>query len=343
MKTPRFVAGFFCTLFSLFSILPAHAGSPAAEMAAAADKFLASLTPEQREKGTYAFTNAERFNWHFIPKPRNGLPFKEMTAPQQELGRALLRTGLSPQGFTKATNVMLVVEQVLRDLENQAPRRDPGLYYVTVFGKPGESPWGWRVEGHHLALNFALDANDVISVTPNFIGSNPAEVAQGPHQGLRNLGAEEDLGRKLATSLTEEQRKTGLITTDAPRDIITGNSRKASPIEPLGIPASKLTKAQQDVLQSLLKEYVFRFRSELAERDLKKIQSAGVEKIYFTWAGSLEPHQGHYYRIQGPTFLMEYDCTQNNANHVHTVWRDFENDFGDDLLRRHYEQTPHAN
>src|SRR4051812_29770912 len=133
MKTPRFVAGFLAFLFSLSFILPASAGSPAAEMAGAANKLLAALTPEQREKATYAFTNNERFNWHFIPKPRNGLPFKEMTPPQQELGRALLRTGLSPQGYTKATNVMLVCEQVLRDLENQAPRRDPGLYYVTVF------------------------------------------------------------------------------------------------------------------------------------------------------------------------------------------------------------------
>jgi Protein of unknown function (DUF3500) len=311
-------------------------------MSEAANKFLAALTPEQRAKATYAFTNDERFNWHFIPKSRNGLPFKEMTPPQQDLGRALLRTGLSPQGFTKATNIMLVVELVLKELENQAPRRDPGLYYVTVFGKPGESPWGWRVEGHHLALNFAIDANNVISVTPNFFGSNPAEVPQGPLKGFRNLAAEEDLGRQLASSLNEEQRKAGLIATDAPRDIITGNARKTSSVEPFGIPASKLTKAQQDVLQSLIREYVFRFRSDVAEQDLKKIQSAGFEKIYFAWAGPLERGKGHYYRVQGPTFLMEYDNTQNNANHIHTVWRDFENDFGEDVLRKHYEQTPHA-
>jgi hypothetical protein len=342
MNISRRVLVSFVALISVFHIPLVHAHGPGDDMAEAANKFLAALTPEQRGKATYGFTNDERFNWHFIPKPRNGLPFKEMTPPQLELGRALLRTGLSPRGFTKATNVMLVCEQVLRDLENQAPRRDPALYYVTIFGKPDQSPWGWRVEGHHLALNFAIDTNDVVSVTPNFMGSNPGEVASGPYKGLRNLGAEEDLGRQLAASLSEDQRKTGIFATDAPKDIITGNSRKVSPVEPFGIAASKLTKAQQEVLQSLIKEYVFRFRSELAERDLKKIQAAGLEKIYFAWAGSLARGQGSYYRVQGPTFLMEYDNTQNNANHVHTVWRDFENDFGEDLLRRHYEQTPHA-
>jgi hypothetical protein len=265
-----------------------------------------------------------------------------MTPQQQELGRALLRAGLSQQGLIKATNIMFVIEQVLGELENDATRRDPGLYHLTIFGNPQRSPWGWRVEGHHLALNFVVGANDVVSVTPNFFGSNPAEVPQGAHKGLRTLAGEEDLGRQLATSLSEEQRRTGLIAADAPSEIITGNSRKAEPIEPFGIPASKLTKSQQELLLSLIREYVFRFRSEVAEKDLRKIQNAGLERIYFAWAGRLERGKGHYYRIQGPTFLMEYDNTQNDANHIHTVWRDFENDFGEDLLRRHYEQVPHA-
>jgi hypothetical protein len=334
----------FCAalLLSIFALSLVGGNAPAEEMSEAAKKFLTALTAEQRTKATYAFTNHERFNWHFVPKPRNGVPFKEMTSPQQELARALLRTGLSQQGFTKVTNIMLIIEQVLSELENDPTRRDPGLYYVTIFGNPDQSPWGWRVEGHHLALNFVVGTSDGVSVTPNFFGSNPAEVLQGPHKGLRPLAGEEDLGRQLATSLSEEQRNTGLIAADAPRDIITGNSRKAGPIEPFGIPASKLTKSQQELLLSLIREYVYRFRSEVAEKDLRKIQNAGFDKLYFAWAGPLARGKGHYYRIQGPTFLMEYDNTQDNANHIHTVWRDFENDFGQDLLRRHYDQVPHT-
>jgi hypothetical protein len=330
------------TLLSSILALSTAGARPAEEMSKAAKQFVTALTPEQRTKATYAFTSDERFNWHFVSKPRKGLPFKEMTLPQQELARALLRTALSKQGFVKATNIMLVIEQVLRELEGDATRRDPGLYYVTIFGDPDQSPWGWRVEGHHLALNLVVGTNDVVTVTPNFFGSNPAEVPHGPHKGLRTLAGEEDLGRQLATSLSKEQRSTGLIATDAPRDIITGNSRKAGPIEPFGIPASKLTKSQQELLFSLIRQYVFRFRSEVAEKDFRKIRNAGFEKIYFAWAGPLERGKGQYYRIQGPTFLVEYDNTQNNANHIHTVWRDFENDFGEDLLRSHYDQMPHT-
>jgi Protein of unknown function (DUF3500) len=329
-------------LLSFILARSAAGGPPAEEMSKAAKQFVTALTPEQRTKAIYAFTSDERFNWHFVSKPRKGLPFKEMTLPQQELARALLRAGLSKQGFIKATNIMLVIEQVLRELEGGATRRDPGLYYFTIFGDTDQSPWGWRVEGHHLALNLVVGTNDVVSVTPTFFGSNPAEVPQGPHKGLRNLAGEEDLGRQLATSLSKEQRSTGLIAADAPSDIITGNSRKAKPIEPFGIPASKLSKSQQEVLFSLIREYVFRFRNEVAEQDFRKIRNAGFEKIYFAWAGPLERGKGHYYCIQGPTFLMEYDNTQDNANHIHTVWRDFENDFGEDLLRSHYDQMPHT-
>src|SRR5262249_8401599 len=153
------------------------------------------------------------------------------------------------------------------------------------------------------------------------------------------LGGEEDLGRQLVTSLTPEQRKTGIISTDAPRDIITGNERKARSLEPMGITAAQLTQAQQDLLMELLKQYLFRARREIAEADLKAIEKAGKDKLHFAWAGGLEPGQGHYYRVQGPTFLMEYDNTQNNANHIHAVWRNLPADFGEDLLRKHYEQV----
>jgi len=199
------------------------------------------------------------------------------------------------------------------------------------------------VEGHHLSLNFTLTGGDKISATPSFLGTNPAEVKEGPRKGLRVLAAEEDLARTLVKSLNDEQKKGAILTNVAPKEIITAAERKVKPLETAGISASTLTHGQSEMLMNLIKEYVQRHRPDVAEVDLKKIHHAGIEKIHFAWAGGLERGEGHYYRIQGPTFLMEYDNTQDNNNHIHAVWRDFENDFGEDLLRRHYDQPPHNN
>jgi len=330
-----------CLVFIQFLAFSSMAHSPGREMADAANNFLASLMPEQKTKGVYEFKDEQRFDWHFIPKPRKGLPFKEMTTPQRLLGHALLNSGLSQRGYMKAATIMSL-EQILYEIENKAPHRDADLYYVTIFGQPGKDPWGWRVEGHHLSLNFVVAGDEVLSVTPSFFGSNPGQILSGPRKGLRVLGGEEDLGRELAKSLSAEQRQLALVTNVAPRDIITGADRKARALEPLGIAVARFSTSQQELLLTLLKEYVFRYRPEIAESDLKTIQAAGYEKIHFAWAGGLNPGEGHYYRIQGPTFLMEYDNTQDKANHIHTVWRDLRNDFGEDLLRKHYEQSPHA-
>jgi hypothetical protein len=318
----------------------ANAHSAAEEMADAATNFLGALTADQRTKAVFTFTDEERFDWHFIPKARKGLPFKEMTQPQSTLAEALLKTALSQAGYLKASTIMSL-EKVLFEMENQAAHRDSGLYYFTIFGKPGEGAWGWRVEGHHLSLNFVVRGDQVLADTPSFFGANPAEVKKGPRQGLRTLAEEEDLGRELVKSLTPEQQKVAIITNNAPREIITGNSRKAKALEPVGIDAGSFTPLQKENLMKLIKQYVSRYRTEMAEPDLKKIMQAGEDKIQFAWAGAIEPGKGHYYRIQGPTFLMEYDDTQDNANHIHTVWRDLQNDFGEDLLRQHYDQVPH--
>ena len=319
-------------------------GAPlvAEEMVAAANNFLATLTAEQAAKATYPLSDKERFNWHFIPRERKGLPFKEMAPEQKHLATALLSTGLSHRGYLKASTIMSL-EQVLRDLEQgKGPTRDPELYFLTIFGKPDpQITWGWRVEGHHLSLNFLLPAGHEIAVTPSFLGSNPGEVREGPRKGLRVLGAEEDLARQLVGSLTEEQKKVAIYTNTAPREIITGNDRKARPLAPTGIPAAKLNKAQTELLWQIIREYVYRYRPEIADQDLKRIERAGTKNLSFAWAGSIEAKKGHYYRVQGPTFLMEYDNTQNDANHIHAVWRDFDHDFGDDLLRQHYEQVAH--
>jgi hypothetical protein len=319
-----------------------HAG-PGGEMAEAANNFLASLAPAQQAQAGFDFKDAERFDWHFIPKARKGLPFKEMSAAQRKLAHALLNSGLSQKGYAKAVTIMSL-DQILAEMEQgKGPVRDPDLYYFTIFGKPGPGEtWGWRVEGHHLSVNFVVRGDEVLAATPAFFGSNPGEVREGPRQGLRVLGEEETLGREFLLSLDEDQKRIAVIAAAAPSEIITGNARTAQLLVPPGLPASQMTTGQKSALMNLIRNYAFRHRVEVAEQDLKKIEAAGPEQLHFAWAGGFQPGQGHYYRVQGPTFLLEFDNTQNNANHIHTVWRDFANDFGDDVLRRHYEEVPHA-
>jgi len=312
-------------------------------MAVAAHKFLDSLTPEQRAKTAFPFKSDERSNWFFIPKVREGLTLKAMTPAQRTLAHTLLRTGLSAQGYQKATNI-ISLEPVLKELEGAAGTmvRDSELYYVSIFGTPeAAGTWGWRVEGHHCSVNFTIVKGEVFSGTPSFFGTNPAEVRQGPRKGLRVLAEDEDLGRALVKSFSDEQRKVAVYDTTAPKEVITSNKRKVLPLETTGLITAKMTQEQAAQLQGLVKAYVNRLRGDLAEMDLKKIEKAGWDKTYFAWAGGLEKGDPHYYRVQGPTFLIEYDNTQNNANHVHAVWRDFDNDFGEDLLRKHYAEVPH--
>ena len=328
-------------VFALATVCRAHVA--AEEMASAANKFLESLTPEQRAKASFDLKSEERSNWHFIPKLREGLTIKNMTPEQRKLAHELLRSGLSAPGYGKATNIM-GLEPVLKELEGTRGNmvRDSELYYFSIFGKPeAAGTWGWRVEGHHLSANFTVVKGEFFSGTPSFLGTNPAEVRQGPRKGLRVLAEDEDLGRALVKGLTDEQRKIAIFDTTAPKEIVTSNKRKIMPLETTGLAGSKLTKEQAAQLMNLVKAYVNRLRGDLAENDLKKIEKAGWEKVYFAWAGGTEKGEPHYYRVQGPTFLIEYDNTQNDANHIHAVWRDFDNDFGEDLLRKHYQETPH--
>lgn len=319
----------------------ARAHSLATEIAAAANNLLSALTTEQRGKASFEFVSDERVNWHFVPKERKGLPFADLTPAQAHLAHIVVSSALSHRGYFKAATIMSM-EQILFDLENKAPHRNPDLYYLSFFGKPGVDVWGVRIEGHHLSLNFTARGDQILATTPSLLGANPAEVRTGPRTGLRVLAAEEDLGRQLVKSLDAKQLNVAVISEVAPKDIITAAARQATRLEPLGLSAGKMSKAQRETLATLIKEYLGRDRSELAAADWKKVDAAGWDKIHFAWAGAIEPGQGHYYRVQGPGFLLEYDNTQNNANHIHAVWRDLENDFGDDLLKRHYEQTPHG-
>jgi hypothetical protein len=332
---------FALPLLAVMLAAKVYAG-PGLDMADAANNFLKALTPEQQAKATYAFDDNERFDWHFIPKSRKGLPLREMDSAQKKLAHALLSSGLSQHGYAKAVTIMSL-DDVLKEMEQgKGPTRDPDLYYFTIFGKPeGASVWGWRVEGHHLSLNFVVRGDEVLAATPAFFGANPAEVRQGPRKGLRVLAEEETLGRQFVKSLTPEQQKIAIVLTNAPREIITGNSRQAQLLNPPGLSAEKMTAEQKEALRHLLTTYAFRHRAEVADEDLKKIDAAGFDRVHFAWAGGIEPGEPHYYRMQGPSFLLEYDDTQNNANHIHTVWRDLANDFGGDVLRQHYDTVPH--
>jgi len=323
------------------------AGNPVEEMALAAERLLNSMEEKQREKAVYAMSDEQRQNWHFLPdkfiKPdggRYGLPMTEMSDDQRALTYALVSTGLSHKGFL-TTMTVTSLEQVLHVLENNSPIRNPALYYVTIFGKPGDpQAWGWRFEGHHLSINFTIVQGKLVSVTPVFFGANPAEVLQGTRKGLKALGDEEKYGRKLVMSLTEEQKKSAIIADTAPKDIITGEDRKvdASVFMPAkGVAYSDLNEKQQNILLRLVKVYAEKFRPEIVKQIHQRTKLFDLAEVRFAWAGSLEPGEGHYYRVQTPKFLFEYDNTQNDANHVHAVWRDFDGDFGADLLRSHYD------
>lgn len=324
-------------LVILATSLPAH--DVVDDMYAAADAFLDALDKEQKEKAMFEFKDDERLNWHYIPRERNGLPIKEMRPDQVQLAFALLGSALSNDGFRKTAKTMSL-ERILWELENKAARRDAELYFVSIFGAPSkEKTWGWRFEGHHLSINFTIVDGKKISGTPIFFGANPGEVKEGPRKGLRVLEREEDLGRAVVKSLNKEQAAKAIIGDEAPKDIFTTADRKVSPLEPKGILMSELDKEQRAMLVKLIQEYVFTHRLDLAREDMTKIREAGFGKVSFAWMGSLEPGEGHYYRVQGPTFLLEYDNIQNGANHPHAVWRDFDGDFGEDLLRKHHAEA----
>jgi hypothetical protein len=319
-----------------------HAHEPGHLMTEAAQRFLGALTAEQRARTQFEFDDPERKNWDYVPRPRQGIPWKDLTIDQQHLAHALLGTALSSHGVLKAASI-ISLEEILRDLEGgRGPLRDPGLYFLSIFGQPGpQQTWGWRLDGHHLSINLTLIEGHPVATTPSFFGANPARVPSGPRAGLRVLAAEEDLARQLVTSLDDRQRRAALLPGRVPSDIILNPRQAARPLEPKGLGMDQMTDEQRTTLRQVIEVYVRNYRPELADADLRKIEAAGPNSIHFAWAGELNPGVPHYYRVQGPTFILEYDNVQDGANHIHTVWRDLDNDFGSDLLRQHYLEHPH--
>lgn len=311
-------------------------------MAAAATAFLDTLDAPQRQKAALDFADeAERTNWHYVPRPRQGLPIKEMDADQRRLALALVDTGLGPEA-RRTLRTIMGLEDVLAQVEGPGRRfpRDPELYYLSVFGDPsGQQPWGWRFEGHHISLNNTLVGDCHVAGMPVFFGSNPAQVRHGELEGLRALRQEEDLGRQLLFELDGEQQRQAIVNAEAPPDIITQNAPYVTDqVAPEGLRAADMNAGQRQLLDALIATYVRRLPEELAEAELARIEAEDRQEVRFAWAGARERGGPHYYRVQGPSYLAEYDNTQNDANHIHAVWRDLGNDFGADILRRHYKQ-----
>ena len=298
-------------------------------MREAAERLLAAVPEAARQKIIRPFDDRDRLDWHYTPRSRNGAALKELDSRGRDAVHALLKTALSAAGHRKVVNI-IELELVLREIEAFGLMRDPERYHLTLYGAPhATKAWGWRFEGHHLSLNFTLAGDRAAIDTPSFFGANPATVAKGAKKGLRVLAAEED----------EAQRREAVFEPRTYGEIVTANAEKVDPLKPVGIAAAKLNEIQRVQLMRLIEVYASSFEPALARARLARVREGGVENIRFGWAGSTEKGRQHYYRIQGPKFLIEYDASQNDGNHVHTVWRDFSGDFGRDLLRQHYSMA----
>jgi len=344
LQTPRLVLALILIAFSVIGPMVA-AERAASNMATAATRLLDSLTPAQRVTATFELGSDEREKFHFIPTemfPRNGVTIRDMTDEQRSRAHDLLSSGLSQRGYLTATTVMSL-EAVLAEIESGGRfDRSPELYFFSIFGTPGSSgAWAWRVEGHHMSLHFTVLDGKAVATSPNFFGSNPAQVTSGPKAGLRALREREEAARALVKALNGSQRSTAIVAAEAPDDILTGADLSIDPLSPVGIRASALTDSQRELLMGIIDAYTSIMADDIAAERMTEVHSAGLGDIGFAWAGGTDRGDQHYYRVQGPTFLIEYDSTQGGGNHVHAVWRDFDNDFGRDLLREHLAGNDH--
>jgi hypothetical protein len=285
----------------------------------------------------------QRENWQFWPTQRVGLSLELMSGEQRKMVHKLLTTILSSNGYLKVVHIMQL-EQILDMLDASGLPRSVDHYVLVLFGTPSmDAPWAWRFEGHHVSLNVAV-APDGVSVTPSFLGSNPAEVLAGPLAGFRVHGVNEDLGRELVTSLGDRQKSQAIISDQAPGEIFTGNIRKErsqwnawrESLAPQGVAVSDLNEVQQHWVRRILDEVVGNYRPEISTAALQSIDPA---ELRFAWMGATERGEPHYFRLQGPDFVFEYDNVQNMGNHVHSVWRSKAGDFGEDILERHYQSA----
>ena len=315
-----------------------------AAMAEAADSFLGSLSATQRAEATFAFDSDERERHHFIPPEtfeRNGTLYKDMNFEQKVLALDLLRSGLSLRGYEMAQKIMEVegILGVLVEGEGRNFARDQEEYFVSVFGTPSTTgTWGWRWEGHHLSLHYTVVEGEATVSTPTFLGANPAYVPTGPRKGLRAMAEQEDTARELLASLDGDQRRVVIFDDVAPGNILTGADAIVEPFDPIGIRGADLSSSQRDGLMAIIESYIAVMAYEIAELRRAEIRADGLDDVTFAWAGGTERGEVAYYRVQGPSFLIEYDNTQEDPNHIHAAFRDFDGDLGRDVLREHLEQ-----
>jgi hypothetical protein len=337
----------------LLAIVPTSAreSSIARDMREAAAALLKTLDAGQRQAISLPFDGEDRLDFRFTPGQRKGLTLYAMTPPQQEAAGRLLASALSARGVEKAKQIRSL-DGVLLELEGEAGRtkmwdgrnrRDPERYHFTIFGTPSATAtWGWRYDGHHVSQNWTIVGGTAIASTPQFFGANPAQVRGGPLTGLRVLAAEEDLARTFLASLDPQQKAAAIVSAEAPRDILTAEQRQPGRLPDAGVRWSALSSGQQQLLWKVIEEYAFGQAPALAKARLAQVRTDGLASLTFAWMGSTEKGGPHYYRIQGPRFVIEYDCTQNEANHIHAVWRDYDRDFGRDLLAEHYRRDHSA-
>jgi len=317
----------------------------ALRMVSAGTAFLSALDDDSRKSASFAFEDDERFDLRLAPFLLDGLMLSDMNPEQQLAARDLLAVGLSPHGLAKVETIMSLEDEVLElDARGWTPRwvaaimRDPEGYDFAVFGDPDPAaPWGLRIEGHHLSLNYTLVPGATPAATPLFLGGQPREVPSDmARAGLRVLANEEDRARDLLGALDPDQRERALMPFRADREWFVGEGRKVDAPEPRGIPHGDLNPTQRKLLDALIDAYLDNLAREIAAAKRLAIDRAGRETIRFAWAGSEVPGQSHYYRVQGPSFLVEFDNSERDADHIHAVWRDFDGDFGLDLLAEHY-------
>ena len=307
----------------------------------AALAFVASLDAGQRERCVFPFEAANRRDWHFVPRERAGLKLAELGDAQKERLHELGACVLSQDGLRKVHGVV-ELESVLAELEGTPGKpnanRDPGRYCVTVFGAPGEGAWGWRFEGHHVALNFTWAGDELVATTPFFLGANPAHVGSGPRAGFALLGREEELGRGLVTMLTPEQKERATLPGAVPSDVVLGPERDAGFERHFGLPLASMTGAQRAKADQLLHAVIDDLEPETARAAFARFTQCGPDALRFAWSGGVQPGEPHYWRFDAVTAAIEWDDTQGGANHAHLLWRDLANDFGEDALKRHLER-----
>lgn len=334
MKTHRIAISMLvlAVIGALFAAQNAKEPPVGQAMIAAANVFRKSLTLEHLKQCSFGYNDEERLNWHFIPRERKGLPLKDLEGDALKAAKAFIHSGLTEAGYDQALNIMSL-EEVLYLLEGgerdyRRDRRDPGKYYLSIFGEPAEKGlWGWRLEGHHISLNFSIQDGKVVASTPEFFGANPGTIDAGLERQIRVLGPEEDIARQILKLCTPEQLAVALVSKTPPKEVPGPNLPQAEIGPAIGLPYAKMSDNQKTLLAELLSEYLKNLPASIEQERRVEIREGGMDQIHFAWWGDKELNQAHHYRVQGPTFVIEYNNTQNNANHVHSMWRSLKGDF----------------